>query len=120
MLNGTGNTETDVQVRSNNLTGLTDLPIVRSNTGVDHRTGRTHRSAEFVSQFAHFSEFSFIDQTAAARQNDLGILQIRTIALNLLAADESDFNHRRSRNHSFEFGFAFSGRSGIKSCSTNR
>ena len=66
MLNGAGNTETDVKVRSNDLTGLTDLPIVRSNTGVDHCAGRTDGCAEFVGQFAHFRKFSFVNQTSAA------------------------------------------------------
>ena len=87
--NGTRDTHSNVQFRSNDLTGLTNLHVVRYETGINRRTGCTNSGTQFVGHFVQHLEVVAVLHTTTTRDNDLGTGQFRTVRLGQLFASES-------------------------------
>ncbi|RMT33899.1 hypothetical protein ALP49_05314 [Pseudomonas syringae pv. solidagae] len=78
-MNRTGNTDRDIQLRRNDLTGLTDLHVVGYETGVDRSAGSTHCRTELVGQRVQVPEVVAVLHAATAGNDDLRCCQLRTI-----------------------------------------
>src|SRR5690606_4388496 len=106
MLDRAGNTNGDVQIWSNDLTGLTNLHVVRYETSVNRCTGCTNSSTDFVGHFVQHLEVVAVLHATATRYNDLGTGQLRTVRLSQLFTNKSrqacifnssnSFNRRRT------------------------
>src|SRR5690606_32817759 len=81
-------THGDVQLRSNDLAGLTDLHVVRHEAGVVGGTGSTDGSAQLVGQRVEDLEVVAVAHAATAGNDDLGSGQFRTIGLGQLFPNE--------------------------------
>ncbi len=76
MLDGSGNTDREVQLWTNRDPGGPDLPIVRHPSLIDDRSTGTHGPAEGVRQLLDEREFLGIAQSAAARDDDFGVCDV--------------------------------------------
>src|SRR5690606_18938329 len=88
VLDGTGDTHGDVQLRRDDLAGLTDLHVVGHETGVHRSAGRTDSGTQLVGQAVEQLEIVAVLHAAPAGDDDLGSGQFRTIGLGQLFANE--------------------------------
>src|SRR5690606_37548117 len=89
VLDRTANTDGDVQLRRDDLAGLTDLHVVRHETGVYRGARSTDSGTELVGQGVQVLEVVAVLHAATAGNDDLGSGQFRTIGLGQLFTDES-------------------------------
>src|SRR4051812_23369264 len=80
----------EVELRRHRLAGLPDLARVREPAGVDHRPRRGDGAAEGARQLFELLEALGVAEAAAARDQDLGVLDVDVRAALLAALD-----HRR-------------------------
>ena len=83
MLNGTGDTHSHVQLRRNDLAGLTYLQFVGRITGVNGRTRGTHGRTHLLSQAEDDLKVFCAAQRASTRYHLRRGLQVRTVAFGL-------------------------------------
>src|SRR5690606_23437351 len=81
MLDGTGYADSDVKLGSDNLAGLADLVIVRHEARIDGCARGTHSGTELVSDLFQHGEVFAILHAVAARDDDLGGGESRTVGL---------------------------------------
>src|SRR5450830_101668 len=91
MLNRTGDTDSDIQLRRHNLTCLTNLPVIWYKTGVNRSTGCTHRRTQFVCQWFQYFERIIRTHTATTGNDDFRSSQLWTIRLRYFTGDKSRF-----------------------------
>ena len=83
-----GDAHRDVQLRRDDLAGLTDLHVVGHKTGIDGGTRRTHARAELVRQRIKVFEVVAVLHATATRHDNLRGGQLRAIGLGQLFTDE--------------------------------
>src|SRR5690606_33798227 len=71
VLNGTGDADRDVQLRSDDLAGLTDLHVVRHEAGVDGGTRGADGGTQLVGQGVQVLEVVTVAHATAAGYDDL-------------------------------------------------
>ncbi|SKN44053.1 Uncharacterised protein [Mycobacteroides abscessus subsp. massiliense] len=85
MLDGSGNTDSEVQLRRNHFTGLSDLGIIWRILGIHCRTGSTNRGTQRIRQRSqHFIEFFSTAQCTATGNNHFCLSQFRAVRLGKL------------------------------------
>src|ERR1051326_201603 len=96
MLDGSGNADRDVQRGRHHLAGLSDLQIVRHESGVDGGAARAHRRTERLAEWLeNDGEVLAVLQSASARDHDRGLGQHRPVGLRLVEGDELRLDLRR-------------------------
>jgi hypothetical protein len=89
MLNGAGDTDREVELRSDDAAGLTDLELGRRVARIAGRSaGADGRAEEAGEGVEHLGEL-LLERTAAG-DDDLGLAEIGTLALRLTERDELD------------------------------
>src|SRR5690606_11928182 len=81
VLDGTGDAHGDVQLRRNDLAGLTDLHVVRHEAGVHRSAGGAHGSTQLVGQAVQQLEVVAVLHAATTRDHDLGTGQFGAVGL---------------------------------------
>jgi hypothetical protein len=114
VLDGAGNTDSDIQLRGHDLAGLTDLHVVRHETGVNGGAGSTDGGAQLVGQAVEDLEVVAIAHAAAAGNDDLGGRQFRTVGLGQLFAHKLRGTGIGGRGHGFDGSGATGGGNGVK------
>src|SRR5262249_51470616 len=79
VLDGAGDAQRDVQLRRDGLTGLAHLELARVVARVDRGARRTDSGAERVGQFLDHAEVLGAADTTAARHDDAGLGELRTV-----------------------------------------
>ncbi len=88
MLDRAGNADRDVELGSDDLAGLADLVVVRHEARIDRGARGADAGAELVGDLFEHGEVLAVLHAAAARDDDLGRRQFRTIRLRQFFADE--------------------------------
>src|SRR5829696_8380354 len=99
VLDRTGDSARDVELRRDRLAGLADLSRVRVPTGVDHCARRRDGTAERLRQLLDELEVLRRAEAAAAGHDHVGIFDRRPLALGMCPLD-----HRRCRRKVLELG----------------
>src|SRR5689334_16124633 len=81
VLDRTGDRDREVQVRRDDLAGLTDLPVGGDHAGVGRGARSAHRGTEQIGELLEDLEVLAALHAAAAGDDDLGIAEVGTIAL---------------------------------------
>ncbi len=83
MLNRTGDTDREVNVRTNCLTGLSNLQILRLPAGIHYRTGAAYRTAEHFREIFQNLEVLRASYATAAGYENLRIHDINGLCYGL-------------------------------------
>ena len=89
MLDGTGDTQRDVQLRRHGLTGLTHLELTRVVPGVHRGTRGTDSGTQRIGELLDDAELLGATDTTTAGHDDAGLGELRTVST----------DHRLTRGH---------------------
>ena len=89
VLNRAGDSERQVEVGGNRLTGLPDLSRVRIPTGIDHGAGSRNGSAHGIGKGLGYREVLLAAEASPATDQDLGVLDVYVLASLLAALDHA-------------------------------
>ena len=110
MLNGTRDTNGEVQLWRNDLARLSDLQFVRGIARIYCSTRSAHGCAHLISQTEDQAELFLAAQRAATRHDLGGALQVWTVALRRLYPNEASVRGQGGRGgHGFDGSAAASG-----------
>ena len=72
MLNCSGHTKGDTDLRTNRKTGLPNLVIERDCSGVNHRAGASYRRPDFIRELLHERKVIVFQRSSSSDDNNLG------------------------------------------------
>ena len=90
MLDGSGYTESEIEIGADGLAGLAHLTVMRHDACIDHCPGCGHLRSEYVGQFLQLCETLLAAYSAAAGDEDLGLGDIHLVLLLTHLLDEAD------------------------------
>jgi hypothetical protein len=104
MLDGTGDADREVELWRDDLAGLSDLVVIRDETGVDRSTAGAERGTELVGErFEQLLVVLATAQTATAGNDDLGGAEFGPFGFGQFAVGERALCRVGSRADAFDF-----------------
>src|SRR5690606_2089043 len=118
VLDGTGDAHGDVQLRRNDLAGLTDLHVVGHEAGVHRGAGGAHGSPQLVGQVVQHLEVVAVLHAATTGDHHLGTGQFGAVGLGQFFANKGGDAGVLGRGNGFDGGAATFGSHGVKAGGT--